>query len=31
LLYDIDQDAEVQLSQAFNLGFTYSIQNFVDK
>lgn len=31
VLYDYDQDNEVQLSQAFNLGFTYSIQNFVDK
>jgi hypothetical protein len=31
LLYDFDQDDEVQLSQAFNLGFTYSFQNFVDK
>lgn len=31
LLYDYDQDDEVQLSQAFNLGFSYSIQNFVDK
>lgn len=31
LLYDYDQDDEVQLSQAFNIGFTYSIQNYVDK
>lgn len=31
LLYDYDQDDEVQLNQAFNLGFAYSIQNFVDK
>lgn len=31
VLYDIDQDDEVQLSQVFNLGFTYSFQNFVDK
>lgn len=31
LLYDYDQDDEVQLSQAFTLGFTYSIQNYVDK
>lgn len=31
LLYDYDQDPEVQLSQAFTLGFTYSIQNFADK
>lgn len=31
VLYDYDQDHEVQLSQAFNLGFTYSFQNFADK
>ncbi|HET9054091.1 MAG TPA: DUF3078 domain-containing protein [Cyclobacteriaceae bacterium] len=31
LLYDYDQDDEVQLNQAFNLGFAYSIQNFADK
>jgi len=31
LLYDYDQDDEVQLSQAFTLGFTYSIQNYIDK
>ncbi|HMV10893.1 MAG TPA: DUF3078 domain-containing protein [Cyclobacteriaceae bacterium] len=31
LLYDFDQDDEVQLSQAFNIGFTYSIQNYIDK
>lgn len=31
LLYDYDQDDEVQLSQAFNIGFSYSIQNYVDK
>ena len=31
VLYDYDQDNEVQLSQAFNLGFAYSFQNFVDK
>lgn len=31
LLYDYDQDDEVQLSQAFTLGFTYSIQNYADK
>ncbi len=28
LLYDYDQDSEVQLSQAFNVGFIYSFQNF---
>lgn len=31
LLYDYDQDSEVQLSQAFNIGFMYSFQNYVDK
>lgn len=31
LLYDYDQDDAVQLNQAFNLGFSYSIQNYVDK
>lgn len=31
VLYDYDQDDEVQLAQAFNLGFAYSFQNFVDK
>lgn len=31
VLYDFDQDDEVQLSQAFNLGFAYSFQNFVDE
>jgi Protein of unknown function (DUF3078) len=31
LLYDFDQDSEVQLSQAFNIGFMYSFQNFIDK
>ena len=28
LLYDYDQDSGAQISQAFNLGFTYSIQNY---
>lgn len=28
LLYDYDQDSQVQLSQAFTLGFMYSFQNF---
>lgn len=31
LLYDYDQDPDVQFSQAFNIGFTYSIQNYIDK
>ena len=31
LLYDYDQDDEIQLSQAFNIGFMYSFQNFADK
>lgn len=31
LLYDYDQDDEVQLSQGLTLGFSYSIQNYVDK
>lgn len=31
LLYDYDQDSGVQLSQAFNLGFMYSFQNYLDK
>lgn len=31
VLYDYDQDHEVQLNQAFNLGFAYSFQNFLDK
>lgn len=31
VLYDYDQDDEVQLSQMFNIGFMYSFQNFVDK
>jgi hypothetical protein len=31
VLYDYDQDDEVQLSQVFNLGFVYSFQNFADK
>jgi hypothetical protein len=28
LLYDYDQDSGAQLSQAFNLGFAYSFQNY---
>jgi hypothetical protein len=28
LLYDYDQDSGAQLSQVFNLGFSYSIQNY---
>ena len=28
LLYDYDQDTDVQLSQVFNFGFAYSFQNF---
>jgi hypothetical protein len=31
LLYDVDQDKDVQYSQLFNIGFSYSIQNYVDK
>lgn len=31
LVYDYDQDTEVQLSQLFNFGFTYSIQNYEEK
>lgn len=31
LLYDRDQDVNVQFSQGLALGFLYSIQNFVDK
>ncbi len=31
LLYDIDQDNGVQLSQAFSLGLQYSFQNYRDK
>jgi hypothetical protein len=28
LLYDYDQDTGAQVSQVFNLGFAYSIQNY---
>jgi hypothetical protein len=28
LLYDYDQDAGAQISQVFNLGFSYSFQNY---
>lgn len=31
LLYDSDQDKEIQVSQAFNIGFAYSFQNFEEK
>jgi len=30
LLYDYDQDSDVQLSQVFNFGFAYSFQNYED-
>lgn len=31
LLYDIDQDADVQYSQGLALGIFYNVQNFVDE
>lgn len=31
LIYDIDQDADVQLAQAFSLGISYSFQNYEEK
>jgi hypothetical protein len=31
LLYDFDQDSEAQLSQVFNIGFSYSFRNFEEK
>ena len=31
LIYDFDQDSGAQLSQAFNLGFAYSFQNYEDE
>lgn len=31
LLYDFDQDDEVQLSQVFNIGLAYSFQNYEEK
>lgn len=31
LIYDYDQDTEVQLSQAFSLGVLYTFQNFQEK
>jgi hypothetical protein len=31
LLYDFDQDARAQISQAFSLGVLYAVQNFQDK
>ena len=30
LLYDYDQDDEVQLSQVFSIGFLYTLQNYVE-
>jgi hypothetical protein len=31
MLYDFDQDDEVQLSQIFNIGFAYTFQNYEEK
>jgi hypothetical protein len=31
LLYDFDQDSGLQWTQLFNIGFSYSFQNFTDK
>lgn len=31
MLYDFDQDDEVQISQVFNIGFAYSFQNYEEK
>ncbi|HEU5289775.1 MAG TPA: DUF3078 domain-containing protein [Cyclobacteriaceae bacterium] len=31
MLYDFDQDDEVQFSQVFNIGFAYTFQNFEEK
>jgi Protein of unknown function (DUF3078) len=31
LIYDYDQDSGVQLAEAFNLGISYSFQNFEEK
>jgi Protein of unknown function (DUF3078) len=31
MLYDFDQDDEVQFSQLFNIGFAYTFQNFEEK
>ena len=31
MLYDFDQDDEVQLSQVFNIGFAYTFQNYEEK
>ncbi len=31
LLYDYDQDSGAQISQVFNLGFSYTFQNFEEK
>lgn len=30
-LYDYDQDRDVQYSQLFNIGFSYSVQNYKEK
>lgn len=30
MVYDYDQDSGAQISQVFNLGFTYSFQNYVE-
>ena len=30
LLYDYDQDSDVQLSQVFSIGFLYTFQNYVE-
>jgi hypothetical protein len=30
LLYDYDQDSGVQLSEAFNIGFAYTFQNYIE-
>jgi hypothetical protein len=31
LIYDFDQDDEVQLSHNFNFGFRYTFQNYEEK
>ena len=31
LIYDYDQDSEVQLAEAFSLGIAYTFQNFEEK
>ena len=30
LLYDYDQDSGAQFSQALNIGFTYTFQNYME-